>query len=77
MPELNEKSLQRRHLEEVVDSHGYKLIWDRIQLMISRHQARLENDLDPIETANVRGQLKALRDALGVPQILAEEYQKK
>jgi hypothetical protein len=76
MPERDE-SLRRRHLDEVIESNGFAVIVERINKMLEAKQLHLQGDLDAIETAKCRGEIKALNDVLRVPSILQKELQHK
>lgn len=60
-------------LREVIDSRGWKLILERLEVEKTKLLARLMTDLDPIGSAKVRGQIAAIDTAVQVPDILIAE----
>jgi hypothetical protein len=52
---------------------GYRFVKERIEQAIKHLQADLERPTDSIQTSLTRGELKGLRTALAVPDILKRE----
>lgn len=60
-------------VRELGHSKGYALVVSRVHVMIERLLARLEQDLGPQETFSIRGQIKAYREMLTIPESLTRE----
>ena len=61
------------HLTQTVASEGWQLIRQRIERTLELKQGELEQPLDPVRTATVRGEIAGLKLALTVPEILTAE----
>lgn len=62
-------------LKELERSPGYQLVVNRIAEMILRRCFELEGELDEPKTNRIRGEIKALRDVLTIPEVLKGEIQ--
>lgn len=69
-------AIDLEHLRQVVESRGWQLIAQRYGRMMDAKVRELCSDLDPSETAKVRGHIEAIRTCLQVPEILRQEYRK-
>ena len=62
-------------IEAVLVHPGWELIRERMDLMINRRRAELEQLLPPERTAFMRGEIAALRTCLSLPAILKKELE--
>lgn len=53
---------------------AYRLVAARMREKLANLRQRLETNLDPQETANLRGQIEAIKLALSMPTRLLDEY---
>ena len=60
-------------LREMERARGWLLLKARVESEIERQRSALESPLDAQLTAEVRGQIKALRMVLELPEILRAE----
>lgn len=63
----------REAIEEMIESHGWKLFARRVERVIDSKRRDLERDLPERDTAAVRGFLDGVRSVLGIPKILIVE----
>jgi hypothetical protein len=55
---------------------GYRLMAARMREHLALLRVRLETDLEPTETARVRGSIETIKLALEIPTKLLNEYRK-
>lgn len=67
--------IEEEHLDQTVRSAGYAVIVERIRDIIEQKRNDLEADMPESRTCELRGELRALRLALRVPEILRREKQ--
>lgn len=58
-------------------NRAWRIIVERLEGEIAKLRAINESDLDPIETAKVRGQILSIRRVLKLPAELVNEFNKK
>lgn len=66
-------NLDLESIDTLRRSRGWKLVQDRLAHSLSIARERLEKNQSEVETAEVRGEIRALRVALGIPDILLRE----
>jgi hypothetical protein len=67
--------VDREHLREAVDTHGYVILAARTNATIDQLRNQLEQPADEAKTAFLRGQLAGLRLALKLPDMMLQEYE--
>lgn len=75
MPKRKDKldPVDADHIRRVTESRGWQLIRQRVERTLELKVAELQQPLDPVKTAEVRGMIQGLRLALDVPRILRAE----
>ncbi len=66
--------VDREHLQEVLDSNGYRILTAHITDTIEQQRTHLEQPADEARTAFTRGQIAGLRLALKIPDMLLQQY---
>lgn len=77
--ERRNRSLDARDadsLDTLLDSRGWQLTKDRLEHELSVQVADLEREHTELETAAIRGMIKGLRLAIGLPPMLYKEATK-
>ncbi len=70
-------NMDREHLEQTRDSHGYEMIVERNRQMAAVKLKELRVGHGEMEDAKARGYLDALDACLKIPAILLEEFKAK
>ena len=64
-------------IRETLQTRGWKLFAERFEKLRHAKRMELEQDLDAVQTADVRGFLKALNTIAVIPDILMREGSKR
>lgn len=65
--------IDREHLRQTLETRGWQIIEQSIREIAGRKLQSLRQDLDPVQTAKVRGFLDALDHVLALPKTLLKE----
>lgn len=60
-------------IRETIETRGWKLFAMRVEKLRAAKRLELEQELDAIQTADVRGFLRALNTVSAIPDILMRE----
>lgn len=64
-------------IREMQQTRGWKLFASRFEMLRASKRRELEQDLDAVQTADVRGFLKGLNTVAAIPDILEREGSKR
>jgi hypothetical protein len=73
IPQRKIDGLDREQIENLLTTHSWQLIEQRVTDTLLRESAALEQPADEVTTADRRGYIRGLRMALQIPKILIGE----